>query len=111
MRSPLQWAAAGWCLLMVAFLTVVQFGGGPSPPLALYLVFSGVWLFGAAMLLTFPRFGAAGTALYGVLLAVQVINMHGGSALNWGIAAGSLAGAGLAGAYLYSLLRPGGRAA
>ena len=81
---------------MVGLLTVVQYGGGPSPPFFLYLLFSGVWLFGAAMLLTFPRFGAWGTALYGVILAAQVINMHGGSALNWGIAAGSLVGAGLA---------------
>ena len=107
MRIPLQWVAAGWCLLMVALLTVVQFGGGPSPPLALYLLFAGVWLFGAAMLMTFPRFGAVGTALYGVILAVQVINMHGGSALNWIIAVGSLAGSGLALAYLMVLRRRG----
>lgn len=96
----LQWTAAGWCLLMVALLTFVQFGGGPAPPLALYLVFSAVWLFGAAMLAWFPRFGGAGTALYGVLLAVQVIRMHGGSTLNQVIAAGSLVGAALGAATL-----------
>ena len=88
---------------MVALLAVVQFSGGPSPPLFLFLLFSGVWLFGAAMLAWFPRFGAWGTALYGVILAVQVINMHGGSPLNWAIAAGSLVGAGLAAAALWGM--------
>lgn len=107
----MQWVAAGWCLLMVALLSAVQFSGGPAPPLPLYLVFSGVWLFGAAMLLAFPRFGAWGTALYGVILGVQVINMHGGSPLNWLLAVGSFAGSGLALAYLMALRRQGAEAA
>ena len=104
----MQWVAAGWCLLMVAFLAVVQFSGGPAPPLFLFFLFSGVWLFGAAMLLKFPRFGAWGTAAYGVILAVQVLNMHGGSALNYAIAVGSLVGTGLALLYLVILRRQRG---
>lgn len=111
MRISLQWVAAGWCVAMALLLTVVQFSGGPAPPLPLYLVFTGVWLFGAAMLMTFPRFGAWGTALYGLILAVQVINMHGGSALNWLIAVGSLVGTGLALGYLMVLRRQRGEAA
>lgn len=105
MRVSLQRVAAGWCLFMVLFLSVVQFSGGPSPPLPLYLVFSGVWVFGAVMLMTFPRFGAVGTALYGVILGVQVLQMHGGSALNWALAVGSFVGTGLAVAYLMVLRR------
>lgn len=85
---------------MAALLTVVQFGGFPHPPLPLYLVFTGVWLFGAAMLWWVPTFGAIGTAAYGVILGVQLFLMHGGSALNIVIAAGSFVAAGIAIAFL-----------
>lgn len=98
-RSNLQRASAVWCLVMAALLTVVQFGGFPHPPLPLYLVFTGVWLFGAAMLWWVPLFGAVGTAVYGVLLGVQIFLMHGGSALNVVISAGSFLATGLAVAF------------
>lgn len=107
----MQGMAAGWCLLMVAFLAVVQSSGGPAPPLFLFLLFSGVWLFGAVMLMVAPRMGAWGTAAYGVILAVQVLNMHGGTALNYAIAVASLVGSGLAVAVLVVLRRPRGEPA
>lgn len=111
-RVSLQHVAAGACVAMIVLLTYVQFLGSDSPPpLPLYLVFVGVWTFGAVMLMTFPRFGAVGTALYGVLLAVQVLRMHGGSALNFVIAIGSLAATGLALMYLMMLRRAGSGAA
>jgi hypothetical protein len=92
MRTLRQRWAAGWCLLMVAFLAVIQFGGFDHPPLPLYLLFSGVWLFGAAMLWWFPTFGAIGTALYGVLLGVQLFLMHGLTPMNALLALASFAG-------------------
>lgn len=105
MRVPLQGVAAAWCLLLVLLLSIVQFFGASAPPLSLYLVFVGVWIFGAVMLYVAPRFGAWGTAAYGVILGIQVFRMHGGSALNWGIAIASFAATGLALAYLATLRR------
>lgn len=81
---------------MVLLLAYVQFAAARPPPLPLFLLFVAVWTFGAAMLYARPLFGALGTALYGAIMAVQVLNMHGGSALNFAIAGGSLAATALA---------------
>lgn len=85
---------------MALVQTIVQFSVKSPPPTVLFLVFVGVWLFGAAMLIVAPVFGAIGTGLYGILMGVQVLQMHGTDALNLGIALGSFAGAGLALGYL-----------
>lgn len=85
---------------MVALLTIVQFGGFDHPPPFLYALFTGVWLFGAAMLWWFPTFGAIGTALYGLILGVQVLLMHGAEPMNVLLALGSFAGTGWAVAVL-----------
>lgn len=90
---------------MVAFLAFVQFGGFPHPPTALYLLFSGVWVFGAAMLWWFPTFGAIGTALYGVILGVQLLLMHGVSPMNALLALASFAGSAWAIGVLLELRR------
>lgn len=99
-RTTLQTIAAGWCLLNAAVLTLLQFGGFPHPPLPLYLVFTGVWLFGAAMLWRFPVFGGVGTAIYGAFMGLQILLMHGGDPLNLAVSASSFVAAGLAAAFL-----------
>lgn len=91
-RTRRQTWAAGWCLLMVAFLALIQFGGFPHPPTFLYALFSAVWLFGAAMLWWFPTFGVIGTALYGVILGVQLLLAHGVTGMNVLLALASFAG-------------------
>lgn len=97
MRPRIQTAAAAWCVLMVVLLSVVQLvtPGAGMPP-ELWLVFSAVWLFGAAMLWWFPTFGAIGTAAYGVLLTFLLYRAHGLGGLNILIAIGSIAASGLA---------------
>lgn len=85
---------------MALVQTIVQFTVARPPPVPLFLVFVGVWLFGATMLIVAPVFGAIGTGLYGMLMGVQVIQMHGTDPLNLGIALGSFIGAGLALGYL-----------
>lgn len=104
-RTTLQKAAAAWCLLMVAFLAVLQFGTDSHPPLFLFLIFSGVWIFGAAMLWWVPTFGAIGTALYGVILGVQLFRAHGFTSLNAGLGAASFIGSVLAVLFLVERLR------
>lgn len=106
-RTLLQKAAAAWCLLMVAFLAILQFATASHPPLPLFLVFAGVWVFGAAMLWWVPRFGAVGTALYGVILGVQLFVMHGFSGLNAALGAASFVGSALAVAFLVERVRSG----
>lgn len=96
MRSTLQKLAAGWCLLMAAALTLVQVSPLPSPPVSLYLVFTGVWLFGAVMLWIVPVFGGVGTALYGAILGLQLFAAHGVTLQNGLLAFGSFVGTGLA---------------
>jgi hypothetical protein len=86
---------------MAALLTLYQFAPGfGHPPFFLYAIFTGVWLFGAAMLWRFPTFGAAGTALYGVILAVQLLAMHETRGQNVLLAVASFVGAALAVAVL-----------
>ncbi|GEM_PF-6987608 len=94
-RTPLRAFAALWCLLMAAALVAVKLAGWGIPA-ALLVLFSSVWVFGAAMLWWFPLFGAVGTALYGVLLAGALLSMHGGVALNLALSAGFVVGALLA---------------
>ena len=94
-------AALAGCLAMAGLLTLYQLAPGfGHPPLALYLVFTGVWLFGAAMLWRFPLFGGAGTAAYGVLLGAQLLATHATRAQNVVLAAGSFVTAALAAAFL-----------
>lgn len=96
-RPPLQTAAAAWCVLMVLLLSGIQlFTGGPGMPAELWLVFSAVWAFGAAMLWWFPTFGAIGTAIYGVLLVFLLNRAHGLGGTNFLIAVGSLIASALA---------------
>lgn len=91
---------------MAALLTVYQLAPGfGHPPLALYLVFTGVWLFGAAMLWRFPVFGAAGTAVYGFVLGAQLLATHAARAQNVVLALASFAGALLAVAVLVARRR------
>lgn len=105
-RAPLQKAAAAWCLLMVAVLTVYQFVPGfGHPPMMLYLIFTGVWLFGAAMLWWVPLFGGAGTTAYGLLLGALLLMRHETRGQNVGLALASFVGAGLAAAMLVAWLR------
>lgn len=85
---------------MALLLTAVQIFSPTKPPFVLFLVFAGVWIFGAVMLLRAPTFGAIGTALYGVILAVQLFQMHGTGALDIIIGTGSLLGSALAVGYL-----------
>lgn len=101
MRTTLQRIAAGWCVLMVLLLSGIQLAtpGAGMPP-TLWLLFSGVWVFGAAMLWWVPTFGAIGTALYGIILGVNVLQMHGGSLSTWLIAIGSFIGTAIAVAFL-----------
>lgn len=97
MRSNLQKLAAGWCVLMVLLLSAIQlFTPGPGMPPALWLVFSAVWVFGAAMLWWVPTFGAIGTAAYGVVLTFLLYRAHGLGGTNALIAVGSLIATGLA---------------
>ena len=104
--TKIQIAASSWCAIMVALLAAVQFSSPAHPPLFLFVVFILVWSFGAVMLHAAPRFGAVGTAAYGVLLGVDLLVMHGLNGLNALIAAGSFLGAGLALAFLWTLRRP-----
>jgi hypothetical protein len=109
-RAPLQILAALWALLCALALAVLQFGGFPHPPLVFFLIFAGVWLFGAAMLWWLPVFGAVGTALYGVVLAADLLSMHGSGGQNALLAALSLAGSALAVAALLQVRRRSARA-
>lgn len=96
-RSRVQTWAAAWCVAMVLLLSGIQlFTPGPGMPPELWLVFSAVWLFGAAMLWWFPTFGAVGTAVYGVLLTYLLWRAHDLGGSNALIALGSLLGSALA---------------
>lgn len=95
-------AALVGCLAMAGLLGVYQFVPGfGHPPIELFLVFTGVWLFGAAMLWMAPLFGGAGTAAYGLLLGAQLLATHDATrAQNLVLAVGSFAVAALAIAFL-----------
>ena len=82
---------------MVLLLSGIQLATtGPGMPPALWAIFSAVWIFGAAMLWWFPTFGAIGTAIYGVILGIQVLRMHGPTTNDLLIAGGSLIATALA---------------
>lgn len=105
-RTLLQKAAAGGCLLVAALLTVYQFVPGfGHPPPHLYAVFTGVWLFGAAMLWWVPVFGAVGTAAYGLLLGAMLLRTHETRGQNVVLALACFAAAALAAAVLVARLR------
>ena len=91
---------------MAALLTLYQFAPGfGHPPPHLYALFTGVWLFGAAMLWWFPTFGAAGTALYGLILGAQLLAAHETRTQNVVLAVASFVGAALAVAVLVARLK------
>lgn len=92
-------AAIGVCLFMVLTLAALQFVLTPrtSAPTFLFVLFVGLWIFGAAMLARFPRFGAVGTALWGVLSALGAWQTHANLDIeNATLIFGSLAASGLA---------------
>lgn len=76
--SRLQRLAVGATLLNVILLLLLQFvlTSGAGAPLPLFMLFIGIWLFGAAMLLVAPRFGAVGTAAWGLLAAGAAYRTH-----------------------------------
>ena len=96
-RTNLQRAASAWCVVMVLLLAGIQLAtpGAGMPP-TLWLLFTAVWIFGAAMLWWFPTFGAVGTALYGVILGWSVLAMHGTRTSTVLVAIGSFVATGLA---------------
>lgn len=113
-ERPLRLATAGLALLMAVVLVLLQFVLTPETkaPTGLFLGFTGVWVFGAVMLVTFPTFGAAGTALYGILVAVGFYQMHGlRSGEDAVMILGSLAATALSIAVLARRFRRGGAVA
>lgn len=91
---------------MVFVLAGVQLATpGVGMPPVLWLLFSAVWAFGAAMLWWVPVFGAIGTAVYGVLLVFLLQRAHGLGGLNALIGIGSVVGSVLAVAFLVERLR------
>ncbi|MEA3199922.1 MAG: hypothetical protein QOE90_1350 [Thermoplasmata archaeon] len=80
---------------MALALVAVKLAGW-AIPVALLVIFSAVWVFGAAMLWWYPVFGALGTAAYGLFLAYDLVAMHGAIALNVALSAGFVLGALLA---------------
>lgn len=110
-RTNLQKLTAAWCVVMVLLLGGIQLATpGTGMPPVLWLVFSAVWIFGAAMLWWVPTFGALGTALYGVILGVNVLTMHGGRTATYLIAIGSFLATGLALAAFVEIRRAASRA-
>lgn len=90
---------------MALLLTVYQVTPAlGNPPLHLYLIFTGVWLFGALMLWRFPLVGAAGTAAYGLLLGFRLLGTHEVRAQNVVLAGASVFVALLAAVHLARLL-------
>lgn len=105
-RDRLETLAAAWCVFMVVLLGGIQLlTQGPGMPAELWLVFTAVWIFGAAMLWWFPLFGAVGTAVYGLILGVNVLTMHGTRTSTILIAAGSFGATALALAVLWQRLK------
>lgn len=106
--TPLQRAAVIACLGMAVVLVLFQtvLTPGVAAPRPLFLVFTLVWLFGAAMLAVAPRFGAAGTLAYGLLSAWGAWRTHAVLSIeNVILIGGSLAAAALAGWFLVERLR------
>lgn len=106
--TPLQRAAAIACLGMAVVLVLYQFVLTPdvAAPRPLFLVFTLVWLFGAAMLALLPRFGAAGTLAYGLISAWGAWRTHAVASIeNVILVGGSLLAAALAGWFLVERLR------
>ena len=92
-KTTWQKAAAGWCVLMVILLAGIQLANpGPGMPPALWLIFSGVWIFGAAMLWWFPPSAPSARRSTGSSLVSNVFTMHGATASTWAVAIGSFAG-------------------
>lgn len=110
--TPLRRAAILACLAMASLLVALQFvlTPGAAAPTPLFLLFTLVWLFGAAMLGVAPRFGAAGTTAYGLISAFGVWRTHAVIDLeNAVLLGGSLAAAGLAAGVLVAAVRESAR--
>lgn len=90
-------------LLLVALAALPPHLGIPWP---LLLIFVSVWVFGATMLWAYPRFGGAGTTLWGLLSGAQSWAMHGAdSAQDLAVIGGSFVAAALAALVLARSLR------
>lgn len=72
-----RYAIAG-AVFNVVLLVLFQFvlTPGEAAPLPLFLLFVGLWIFGAVMLVVLPTFGAVGTAAWGFLAAGAAWRTH-----------------------------------
>lgn len=87
---------------MIVLLAALQYVFTPSSaPIHLFLLFVALWAFGFAMLRAAPLFGAAGTALWGIVSAAGALRMGHGALL----AAASLSASAAAALHLALLLR------
>lgn len=77
-RIPFRFLTVAAALFMVVLQALLQFVLTPDTqaPWPLFLLFTGLWIFGAGMLMRFPRFGAAGTAAWGLLSAIGAWQTH-----------------------------------
>ena len=108
-ERAVRYVAAEVALANAVLLTLLQFVLTPerTAPFVLYVVFVAVWLFGAAMLLWKPRFGAVGTALYGLVVTAEFWSMHGlRGAEDVAVVGGALLATGFALAVLVQTMRP-----
>ncbi|HEX2022072.1 MAG TPA: hypothetical protein VHH36_05120 [Candidatus Thermoplasmatota archaeon] len=97
-----RWTAQALCAFMAVVQVALQYGFGPNrAPAGLFLLFTGLWIFGFAMLRLAPWFGAAGTAAWGLIAALGAWRMD----HSWLLVGGSLAVAAAALANLAALAR------
>lgn len=104
----LRTAAIAVCIGMAVVIVALQFALTPDTraPTFLFIVFTGLWAFGALMLSVAPVFGAVGTTLWGLISAVGAWRTHEGVSIeNSILIGGSLAAAALAAAYLVARSR------
>jgi hypothetical protein len=95
-ERTLQRLAVVGCAANALILASVQLVGAAKPPALLFVLFAGLWVFGGAMLLRAPTFGAVGTTMWGLLAGLQVLGMHGADATTLLVSVASLATAALA---------------
>lgn len=106
--NVLRYAASAVAFGMAALLILLQTALTPlrEAPLPLFLLFTALWGFGAVMLLVRPRFGAAGTTLWGFVSAAGAFRTHTATGPeDVALVGGSLAGALLAAATWFALTR------
>lgn len=108
-ERTLRRAASAAAFAMAVLLTLLQTVLTPATraPTGLYVLFTAIWVFGGVMLLWKPRFGAVGTALYGLVVAGEFWSMHGiRSVEDVAVVAGALLATALALAVLVKTMRP-----